>query len=149
MMTAVGQGMLRAEAYDFWKGKVWGLGPSFFTKLLAFICPVGGMAIMDQWAVKAMNLLYQSEVVRLAPTKPGVLKTSPCSSNTGRDYERYCLHLEDLRDRLGEASLSATEERIFSRPGGGTWRAHVEENWEAMIGRRGGNRGGPSAIGNS
>jgi hypothetical protein len=92
MLASVRQGIPRAAAYDLWKGKVWGLGPSFFSKLLAFMCPVGSMAIMDQWAVKAVNLLYQSEVVRLATTKPDESETSPCNSNTGRDYEHYCLH---------------------------------------------------------
>ncbi len=149
MMTAVIQGMPRADAYDLWKGKVWGLGPSFFTKLLAFMCPLGSMAIMDQWTAKAVNLLYQSEVVRLAATKPGLFETSPCNSNTGRDYERYCLHLEDLQHRLKEASLSATEERIFSRAGEGTWRAHVVEHWKPVVGRRGGSRERMTAIGNA
>jgi hypothetical protein len=127
-------GIRRAEAYDRWKGRVWGLGPSFFSKLLAFMCPDDSMAIMDQWTVKAVNLLYQSEVVRLASTKPGV-QTSPCNSNTGQDYERYCLHLKDLQCRLGEASLSATEERVFSRLGEGTWRAYVVEHWQPVARR--------------
>jgi hypothetical protein len=129
-MAQLRQGMPRADAYELWKGKVWGLGPSFITKLLAFTCSKGDMAIMDQWAVKAVNLLYGREVIRLAGTAPNV---SPCGSTTGQDYDDYCRHLEDLQCRLGEKSLSDTEERIFSRRGEGgkeTWRDHVEKNWK-------------------
>jgi hypothetical protein len=131
LMTELRRGMPREEAYNSLKGKVWGLGPSFITKILAFMCPNGDMAIMDQWAVKAVNLRYKPEVIRLVRTKPGVPGTSPCRSNTGRDYDRYCRHLEDLQHRLGEASLSATEERIFSRRGE-AWRAYVEKNWKQL-----------------
>jgi hypothetical protein len=128
MVTAVRRGMTRVEAYDRWRGQVWGLGPSYFTKLLAFLCPCESMAIMDQWAAKAVNLLYRREIVRLNAARSGT-STSPSSSNTGKHYECYCHHLEDLQHRLGEASLSSTEERIFSRRGNGTWRDHVEKHW--------------------
>jgi hypothetical protein len=133
-MSQLRQGMPRADAYELWKGKVWGLGPSFITKLLAFTCSKGDMAIMDQWAVKAVNLLYGREVIRLSGTAPNV---SPCGSTTGQDYDDYCRHLEDLRCRLGEKSLSDAEERIFSRRGEGTWRDYVEKNWTQPARKRG------------
>lgn len=50
----------------------------------------------------------------------------------GRLLERYCVHLEDLRQRLGEDSLSATEERIFSREGTETWREYVKTHWKPI-----------------
>ena len=124
--------MPRADAYDLWrKAKVWGLGPSFFTKLLAFLCPNENMAIMDQWAVKSVNILYNTEVIRLTAN-------SPCSSNKGLDYERYCCCLENLQSLLNEKTISSTEERIFSRliEGRDTWRSYVKETWKPEVGRR-------------
>ena len=44
--------------------------------------------------------------------------------------DRGRLHLGNLRERLGEPTLSSTE-RIFSRRGQNTWRDHVDRVWRA------------------
>ena len=126
-------GASRQVAYDMWRKKVTGLGPSYITKLLAFLSPTEDMAIMDQWAVKSINLLYDQEVIRLLPR--GVINCSPDASCDGADYDRYCSFLEDLQGRLGEPTLSAAEERIFSWPAPATWRQHVIDNWKPQPNR--------------
>ena len=120
-------GASRQVAYDMWRKKVTGLGPSYITKLLAFLSPTEDMAIMDQWAVKSINLLYNQKVIRLLPK--GSPNCSPDASCHGADYERYCSYLEDLQVKLGEPTLSATEERIFSKSEPATWRAYVIDTW--------------------
>ena len=125
----VRDGLSRAEAYELWIDAVWGLGPSFFTKILCFLCPDENMAIMDQWAVKALNLLYGREVIRLSNVHADGSGGAPSGSNRGDDYERYCRYLEKLQVELGEASISAAEERIFY--GSPFWRDYVKTHWQA------------------
>lgn len=84
---------------------------------------------MDQWAVKSINLLYDQEVIRLLPKE--AINCSPDASCRGRDYERYCSYHEDLQGRLGEPTISATEERIFSKSEPATWREYVIDTWRA------------------
>lgn len=81
--------------------------------------------------MKAVNLLYGTVVVRLARPDER-MATSPIQGTKGSDYERYCLHIEDLQRRLGEPTLSATEERIFSRYGS-PWRSHVVQHWQPPV----------------
>ncbi len=120
----------RQASYDMWRNVVTGLGPSYITKLLAFLSPSEKLAIMDQWTVKSINLLYGQEVIQLLPR--GKTRCSPIASCRGADYVRYCDYLEDLKVRLGERTLSATEERIFSRNAPGTWRQHVIDTWRPV-----------------
>jgi hypothetical protein len=129
MVKRTRDGASRQAAYDMWRKKVTGLGPSYITKLLAFLSPTEDMAIMDQWAVKSINLLYDQEVIRLLPK--GSPNCSPDASCRGTDYERYCSYLEDLQGRLVEPTLSATEERIFSKSAPATWREYVIDTWRA------------------
>lgn len=130
--------MSREDAYNLWKGKVKGLGPSFLTKLLAFLCPDENMTIMDQWTVKSINLLYQKEVIKLTRgrNKEGA-GASPQGECTGKDYERYHKYLEQIQKKLNETTpsaekmtLSETEECIFSTWNNGEWRKYVRDNWK-------------------
>ncbi|WP_375196396.1 hypothetical protein [Sphingobium sp.] len=122
------EGQARAKAYDSWSGLIWGLGPSFLTKVIAFMSPTEDVAIMDQWAVKALHLLYGTRIVHLSPPKGEDRRASPTNKNDGGRYDAYCAHLEHLRDALGLRSVLDTEERIFCRPGG-MWRKYVRLNW--------------------
>ncbi|KEQ53958.1 hypothetical protein [Sphingobium chlorophenolicum] len=124
-----GQG--RVEAYNAWSGLVKGLGPSFFTKVIAFMSPSDDVAIMDQWAVKALHLLYGKEIVHLTPPSGDQKRCSPSGKNDGTRYSAYCAHLEHLGSALGLKGASAVEERIFCRPDG-PWREYVDRNWQPM-----------------
>lgn len=122
------EGQTRAQAYDSWSGLIWGLGPSFLTKVIAFMSPAEDVAIMDQWAVKALHLLYGTRIVHLSPPRGEGRRASPAKKNDGSHYDAYCAHLEDLREVLGLRTVADAEERIFCRPGG-AWRDYVHRHW--------------------
>jgi len=123
------KGLAPAVAYDRWRGMLWGLGPSFFTKIIAFMSPAENVAIMDQWAVKALHLLYGTKMVHLSPPSGNGRMASPMAKNRGHHYADYCDHLAHLGQILGVATVSGVEERIFCRPSG-PWRAYVHQHWQ-------------------
>ncbi len=98
-----------------------GLGPSFFTKLIYFMLPAQNGWIMDQWLGKSINLLAGEPIVRLL--KGG----SPSLNSTADDYERFCVHLEQIAGDL-QLDPEATEQALFSYGGHrpGVWRAYVK-----------------------
>ena len=124
-------GLTAAAAYDeFRTADILGLGPSFFTKLIAFAHPGNDRLIMDQWTGKSVNILTRQGLVSFAGT-------SPSRKNCGQDYGKFC-------DVIGTVAAIATtrglsnfdtpwkvEERMFSHGGRkkGPWRQYVIDNW--------------------
>lgn len=101
-----------------------GLGPSFFTKLIAFISPEDGRVIMDQWVAKAVNLLTGREFVKLAQGVPN-------RANDGFVYAQFCGLVAEIGLVAGIDDPWRAEERLFSSGGRkkGPWRQYVIEHW--------------------
>ena len=143
----------RADAYDDFRalkkeGKLKGMGPAYFTKLIYFLTRRDGTVrkpadIMDRWAGSSINLLTGSNTVLLDGTrswkrsKDG-LKVSygftVSDANTGDDYEAFCTVVDRLAadfcfcvDQVDCALFSIVE----NRPG--TWRRYVEAQEETLL----------------
>lgn len=132
-------GLTRSDAYNLFQnsGRVSGLGPAFFTKLLYFFdqteakkgnvkTKTGRCYIMDQWTARSVNLLTGQSLVKMAGTPPSI---SVSNANTGYDYERFCAQIDAIATSL-QCHGSVVEERLFSwggrRPG--RWRHYVQRN---------------------
>jgi Putative 8-oxoguanine DNA glycosylase OGG-like protein len=119
--------LTRCKAYELFcgKGQIRGLGPSYFTKLIAFFSPGTNFYIMDQWTAKSINLLAGRCVVK-------IVGDSPCAANTGQNYEEFCCEIDEIARRIGCAGVKV-EQRLFSRGGRnpGEWRNYVRENYRA------------------
>lgn len=122
-------GLTRAQAYDVLNdAAIEGLGPSYFTKLIFFFMPERNSYIMDQWTAKSINYLTARKIVKLNSHVPS-------RANSGEDYERYCMLVEELRDHLAtlgeKLSGEEVEQRIFSSGGKGKalgkWRALIKD----------------------
>lgn len=118
----------RAAAYDLFckSGRVPGLGPAYFTKLLYFFGP-SGHYIMDQWTTKSVILLTGKNYIRHT-------KLGPTHDNTGFNYDLFCCIVEDLADQLS-ATGDLIEQRLFSHGSvnsqpRGPWRAHTYQAWK-------------------
>jgi len=94
--------LTRREAYaDFLAlrkaGKLQGMGPAFFTKLIYFLAPrsdgVRSPHIMDQWAASSMNVLCGRKVVKLSASGKSLWVND---ANDPECYEVFC----ELVDRL-------------------------------------------------
>lgn len=129
------QGIGRVEAYSQFmlareKGKMKGMGPAFFTKLIYFlgINTLSPGYIMDQWTALSANLLLGYELVDLQKLKKGMRVSD---KNTSDVYEKFCIFIEELAKELNETAGGA-EMRIFSVGGRskhqGEWRSYVKEN---------------------
>jgi hypothetical protein len=115
----------RSEAYSLFrkkKGKVKGLGPSYFTKLLFFFSPDYNFWIMDQWTGKSINLLTGKNVVRFSGS-------SPSDQNKGGNYQAYCEEVDALA-KLLNTDGNEIEQRLMSKgkPKPWPWRSHVVAN---------------------
>ena len=121
--------LTRAGGYDMFRGsgRIPGLGPSFFTKLLYFFSPQPNFYIMDQWTAKSVILLAGAPVVKMSGN-------SPSAENSGLDYEKFCSHVDAIAHEL-DCTGEIAEERMFSAGGVGRrkpkeWRAYVKQHWE-------------------
>lgn len=114
--------MARGEAYDlFARQRIGGLGPAYFTKLLFFCSPGSHHRIMDQWAAKSINLLFDD----LVPMKGKWVSQAATASH----YESYCGGVDWVAGRLG-CEPAAAEMFLFSGRGS-PWRRYVEEKTPA------------------
>lgn len=110
-----------------------GMGPAYFTKLIFFCHPDHDGYIMDQWTSLSVNLLYGNAgqpVIDLATSVFRGVRTDTVSDrNSPETYETFCLCVEDLARRLGDAP-EIVEEWLFSKGGRfpSPWRKHVKEN---------------------
>ena len=123
-LEALREGNLdRCGAYNLFRngGKVKGLGPSYFTKLLFFFSPADNFWIMDQWTGKSINLLTGSgkNVVRFSGS-------SPSDQNKGGNYQAYCQEVDALANLL-KTNGDEIEQRLMSKgkPSPWPWRKHV------------------------
>jgi hypothetical protein len=121
--------LARIDAYDMFcgSGRIPGLGPSFFTKLLYFFSSEPNFYIMDQWTAKSVILLTGERIVKMSGDLPS-------TENTGFDYERFCRQVDVIADELSCPGQVA-EERMFSAGGVGRrkpreWRAYVKQHWK-------------------
>lgn len=96
-----------------------GLGPAFFTKLIAFCLRDGSGVIMDQWLARSVNVFFHVNGIMM-PLNAG--RYVPQNTTSGI-FERFCRYVEDISVQAGE-SLPLTEERLFSHGGRpqGEWR---------------------------
>jgi hypothetical protein len=125
----VGNIRTRKEAYDQFRlfkkqGKLKGIGPAYFTKLICFVNRDLNGFIMDQWTAKSINLLVEEPFIHL--TSAGIVS----DSNTAEIYERFCKTIEELATIINKDSLE-TEELLFSYGGRqkGTWRQFVTDSY--------------------
>lgn len=119
----------RKEAYEFFlnlrkKGKLTGMGPAYFTKLICFVNPNLKGYIMDQWTSKSINILFENKVINLS--KSGHVT----DKNTADIYEDFCVKIEYLAELLKLSPIDL-EENLFSNGGinKGNWRRYVVDNW--------------------
>lgn len=119
----------RKEAYELFqnlrkKGKLTGMGPAYFTKLICFVNPELNGYIMDQWTSKSINILCKKNIIKLS--KVG----NVTDKNDSDIYEKFCLLVEELASKLKLNPLNM-EEQLFSSGGfyKGKWRNYVVNIW--------------------
>ena len=128
----------RAQAYSLLKGKIPGVGPAYFTKLLFFFSPQPNLYIMDQWTAKSINLLTGKKIVIIDPIlnkRTGKQTDAVSGRNKGANYEKYCEAIDEIAKHLKMAS-DDVEEMLMSK---GTvlkgsippepWRQYVLANY--------------------
>lgn len=105
-----------------------GMGPAYFTKIIFFSSPKHNGYIMDQWTGRSINLLLDTELVKLIqsiPRKNGNKVYMVSDKNDKNVYEKFCVAIETLAEQL-EQSPAFVEERLFSSGRGkGLWRNYV------------------------
>ena len=137
----------RDEAYKQFhclvkNGKLKGMGPAYFTKLIYFLEPTHNGYIMDQWTARSMNLLRSSDHCKIH-----LIATNWTSNRKFRNfrvhsikndvaiYSAFCEDLEDLA-RFLDMTPDETEKQIFSRGGRwenkGCWRRYVLEETSCL-----------------
>jgi hypothetical protein len=141
----------RSAAYDCFarlrvesnKNPIAGMGPAYFTKLLYFL-PSGASAtpkgyIMDQWLGCSVNLLTGRQVVKLdhyvlwneyRGLASQAVNSVVSNSNSGQDYEEFCLTVEALSAKMGHPWTPERTERALMSSGGRekhAWRNYVRE----------------------
>jgi hypothetical protein len=121
----------RIDAYEAFyslriNGKLPGMGPAYFTKLICFINPKLNGYIMDQWTAKSVNLLSGRNVVSLSRT--GYVDSL---KNVKEVYQEFCTVIDSLAFSLGMNGIDV-EESMFSSGGKkkGAWRKAVIEKWK-------------------
>lgn len=88
---------------------------------------------MDQWTARSINLLMESEIVRLTSGRYVSQK------NTGANYEAFCVAIEELTEICNSKSSNGLvqsaeeiEARLFSEGGKGDkaqpWRIYVRKH---------------------
>lgn len=108
-------------------GKLPGIGPAFFTKLMFFLRTADDAYILDQWTAKSVHVLtgqyHAPPLARHHHRVPDDLSTE--------DYEIYCLFVERLAQKVGRDGPD-TEHALFSVGGkrSGSWRRYVRKYWQ-------------------
>jgi hypothetical protein len=123
----------RTEAYEELmsirlKKQMKGMGPAFFTKLIFFLMHGQNNQgyIMDQWTGASVNLISESELVKLKKTKTkDTFFETVTDENTSRDYENFCNYVECLADKLKQNPVKVELAMFSEGRGKGTWRNYV------------------------
>lgn len=123
-------GVSRRTAYNRFSelqlsGRVPGLGPAYFTKLICFLRPERDGYILDQWTGKSVRLLTGGNT-------PIIDGGYVSRRNTADHYEEYCVYVERLAEVLWLSAIE-TEEALFSLGGKNPakWRAYVKLRWSS------------------
>ncbi|WP_416915636.1 MAG: hypothetical protein ACMUJJ_01010 [Roseicyclus sp.] len=129
----------RADAFEAFRllreeGKMPGVGPAYYTKLIYFLSRTAAAPhkpqgfILDQWTGCSLNLLAGAPIIHLnvsMSTKPPVKYVFTVSdANTAQAYEKFCCGVEELVSLCGH-----TEDEVdhaLQRKGG--WREYVREH---------------------
>ena len=131
-------GMDRKDAYSAFAslrqdGKLFGIGPAYFTKLIYFLTPrdrkdIAQGYIMDQWAGCSINLLLDRKIV-LIDVRLDAFTVS--KRNTGENYEKFCAAVDELRkvvdlgpDELDQAMSMVSDSGEKEK----SWRQYVIDN---------------------
>lgn len=134
---------LAYEAFDllYYGGRLKGLGPAYFTKLIYFLTPRHGpdqhhAYIMDQWAACSINLLNDRNVVLMDVVSSWKRdKDQPetnylvSTANTRSNYEAFCASVDALASRFGKTPDQI--DRALLGAGGRNpigWRKYVLDN---------------------
>ncbi|WP_426112028.1 hypothetical protein [Pseudomonas sp. DSP3-2-2] len=128
--------MLRAQ------GKLPGMGPAYFTKILFFAEPNADAYILDQWTARSIHILsgqgaipavrkdYASSRKASELGTPSKLRLIVDDKVTVADYLDYCRQVERLGEML-DLHPHQVEEQLFSAGGKSPhpWRDHVMKAW--------------------
>lgn len=110
-------------------GRLPGMGPAFFTKLIFFSHPRHNGFIMDQWTARSVNLLSQHEVVAttLTNNRNGRIQHRVADQNTANTYAEFNDFILGLAKAIGYVGREdKVEEALFSTGRGtGAWRNYV------------------------
>jgi hypothetical protein len=134
----------RADAYNNFaelraRKELLGMGPAYFTKLIYFLSPGATNPtgyIMDQWVACSINLLGGRSIVKLDQVikwqkfrghSVQSVESIVSDVNTGQEYEKCCLAIEALSDRMGGWDPGLTELALIAEGGRNphAWRAYV------------------------
>jgi hypothetical protein len=123
------------------EGKLFGLGPAYFTKIIYFLTPRSDVQtdhpyIMDQWAGCSINLLLSRELVKMnvmRQWKSGndrpELTFQVSEANSDADYDRFSTTVDALRAVCGLTPDQV--DRAMIANGGrnkSSWRRYVVRN---------------------
>jgi len=139
LVRALREGKLsgtRREIFDaFQEADISGLGPSYFTKIMFFLGEQYCCYILDQWTAHSANLLVATNPPR---QHPGLIafvnkiektrRMSVSRSNTGIEYESYCLLVEELATKVGRTP-NHIEQAMFSGGKNHPWREFLKANF--------------------
>ena len=115
--------LTRSDAYSLFTGtgKIKGIGPAYWTKLLYFFTPIQNFYIMDQWTSKSINLLTGRQVVRMEGNVAS-------GDNKCGNYQSYCEEVDVIADLL-KLPGDDVEEMLMSSKGS-SWRKHVKKEYD-------------------
>lgn len=115
-------GLSRRDAYNLFlnEGRITGLGPAYWTKLLYFFSPDASFYILDQWTAKSINLLLGYQLVRMQGD-------ALSNKNKSGNYQAYCEEVDKIAKILGNEG-DQVEEMLMSKGGKEPWpwRAYVK-----------------------
>lgn len=110
-------------------GKLKGMGPAYYTKIIFFCHPQHNGYIMDQWTARSINLLTASSLVLVTAQGPNLRTKLVNDKNSFEDYKSFCFALDEITVCAGLCDSKLTEERLFSAGRGkGSWRSYVISN---------------------
>jgi hypothetical protein len=122
----------RENAYQLFydlsnQGRIPGMGPAYYTKLICFLNPSLNGYIMDQWTAKSINHIMDVRNSRGENTRVSINTSGyVLQSNTSVTYEWFCKAIENVAQHFGWEPIMA-EEYIFSNGGRkkGAWREYI------------------------
>lgn len=125
----------RIQAYELFSGdnKIKGLGPAYFTKIIAFCRNDLNGYVMDQFTARSINLLdgERREIVPMSKDKNGRLSVH--QQALAEHYESYCARVDRLTEVINERLMPATpvdgfftEYLLFGKgKAKAAWRRHL------------------------